>query len=235
MPAALGGHARPLRLRRGIRQRGGARAAHTPRDRPHQQNGNRGGRRRARERHQVRQGRRDIPEGDEGGARPRRADGRRARAAAQQERHVERPGLHGHQRRFDRLPDRRAVRRPRARHYEPGRPPRVHRRQQLQARRGRRDSGGPRRTRHLGRDRRPRAGLDIQLLDVEGPLRRHLHRRLRDKPEPRREQSLLGQRNLRPSRAEKAREQQKDSGPRQGAEQFGEEGKVMVIKVLSVN
>ena len=45
-----------------------------------------------------------------------------------------------------------------------------------------------------------------------------LHRRLRDKPEPRREQSLLGQRNLRPSRAEKAREQQKDSGPRQGAE-----------------
>ena len=54
--------------------------------------------------------------------------------------------------------------------------------------------------------------LDIQLLDVEGPLRRRLHRRLRDKPEPRREQSLLGQRNLRPSRAEKAREQQKDQG-----------------------
>ena len=85
-------------------------------------------------------------------------------------------------------------------------------------------------TRHLGRDRRPRAGLDIQLLDVEGPLRRRLHRRLRDKPEPRREQSLLGQRNLRPSRAEKAREQQKDSGPRQGAEQFGEEGEVRTIK-----
>ena len=65
-------------------------------------------------------------------------------------------------------------------------------------------------------------GADVAIaagpVGVEGPLRRRLHRRLRDKPEPRREQSLLGQRNLRPSRAEKAREQQKDSGPRQGAE-----------------
>ena len=69
-------------------------------------------------------------------------------------------------------------------------------------------------------------GLDIQLFNVEGPFRRRINRRLRDKPEPRREQGVLGQGYLRTGGAEKAREQEKDSGPRESAEQSGEEGEV---------
>ena len=86
--------------------------------------------------------------------------------------------------------------------------------------------GGPGRARHFCGDRRTGAGLDIQLFNVEGPFRRRINRRLRDKPEPRREQGVLGQGYLRTGGAEKAREQEKDSGPRESAEQSGEEGEV---------